>query len=383
MEKSNGNYITRRKFLEISTLGVGSLFVSDFNLNILPTTTQTKSNEIITACNQCYLGCGILAKVIDGRVISLRGQPESPINKGRICAKAHASIYKLYHPERLGYPLMRVGERGEGKWKRITWEKALNIVSKSILKIKNEYAPQSIALWQNTDNDRPDIFQRFIYSLGSPNFLDHTGSVGAPLGTGMALGPVEAIPDYKNAECILIIGANPLGCKQLCWSAKELIQAIHNGAILITVDPRMSETARHSSKGLWLPIKPGTDGILLAGFANYLISNNKYDKNFVNTYTFGFYKIKNYLKQFTVQKVCEKTDIPVNQFMKAVQSMIGKRTVVDILSGASFQPDGAYVGHMRVILSALLGSVDIMGGIIPLPQNQVSRRRTTCILTFY
>ncbi len=328
--------------------------------------------EVITTCNQCYLGCGLIAAVRDGKVAYLRGNPASPTNQGHICAKAHAGVYKLYHPERLGFPLMRAGKRGEGKWQRISWDEAINKISATLNGIIDEYGPQSVALWQNVDNDRADIFQRFIYALGSPNYLQHTGSSDAPIGASVALGPVALSPDYKNAECMVVVGANPLGCKELCWSAREIMDAKQRGATLITIDPRLSETAAHSTRGLWLPIRPGTDGILLAGFANYLIANNKHDKAFVNKYTFGFNKIKRHLEQFSIEKVCRITDIPEQQFLNAINQMIGKKTSIDVFSGVSFQRDGAYGGMMVTTLATLLGRVDQKGGTRLLPYPRVT-----------
>jgi len=368
--------INRRKFIKISAVGAGTVLMPDLlaeadNIKY-PLENSWQEQEVITTCNQCYLGCGLIATVRNGRVAYLRGNPSSPTNRGHICAKAHAGVYKLYHPERIGYPLMRVGKRGEGKWQRISWEEAIGKISKTLTPIIEEYGPQSVALWQNVDNDRADIFQRFIYALGSPNYLQHTGAADAPIGAGTALGPVALSPDYKHTDCMVIVGANPLGCKELCWSAREIIEAKQRGATLITIDPRLSETAAHSTKGLWLPIRPGTDGILLAGFANYLITHDKYDKAFVDQYTFGFDKMKRHLKKFTIEKVCRITDIPEKQFLNAIHHMIGKKTSIDVFSGVSFQKDGAYAGMMVTTLATLLGSIDQKGGVRLLPYPRVT-----------
>ncbi len=371
-EESLYGTMTRRRMLQWSVVGASALAVPETwaaqvargPRGLLP---EPGDEQIITTCNQCFLGCGLVATVRRGRLVQLQGNPEAPTNRGKICPKAHAGIAKLYHPERIGTPLLRIGRRGEGRFRRASWEEATEIVTSSLRRIIDAHGGPSVALWQNTDNERPVIFERFMHALGSPNFFDHPGSISPGLAAGLTTGPVYMVPDYARAGTILIVGANPLGTKELCWSARELLEAKRRGATLITVDPRLSETGMHSSPGLWLPIRPGTDGILLAGFANYLIRNGGYDRDFVERHTFGFERVRAYLEQYTVEAVCRSTGIPKAQFLRAVRAMIGRRTVVDALSGFSFQPEGTHASLMRVILAALLGGIDTPGGLVPLP----------------
>jgi anaerobic selenocysteine-containing dehydrogenase len=99
---------------------------------------------IRTTCGICQIGCGILAYLSEGRVVKVEGDPSHPLNKGSLCPKGKASLEYLYHPDRLRQPLKRVGERGEGKWCRIDWEEALDIIARKMVESKKKYGPEVI-----------------------------------------------------------------------------------------------------------------------------------------------------------------------------------------------------------------------------------------------
>ncbi|MBI4518814.1 MAG: molybdopterin-dependent oxidoreductase [Deltaproteobacteria bacterium] len=326
-------------------------------------TPASGRDSVITTCNMCTLGCSVVATRAGERIVHLRGNPDSPVNRGRLCAKGHAGLYKAVHPERLGYPLIRAGARGEGRWRRVSWEQALRTVATALQGIRADFGPQSIALWQNLNMDRPDVFKRFVYALGSPNFIGHISTCDASrlIGGAMTYGVARASYDYANAECIVAAGINPLGAKDLVLAAREIMEAKAKGAVLITVDPRLSETAARSD--LWLPIRPGSDGVLLAGWANWLIEHDRFDHDFVRRHTFGFEMIRRYLKQFTVDQVCETTGIDRQRFLRAVRHTADHRSVVACGRGVITHADATDAARMAEILNALLGAFDREGGV--------------------
>ena len=360
--------IHRRDVLKLGALGAGSL-VWPGMAGFAHSARETEQKEIITTCNICNLGCSVLAAPeADEKKVSLRGNPDSPTNRGKLCAKGQAGFYKTIHPERLGYPLIRVGRRGAGRWKRLSWEEALNRISRGLLAIKQEHGARSIALWQNVNMDRADIFKRFIFALGSPNYIAHTSVCDSSLHIGRALvmGPTVTLADYKNTKTILLVGVNPFGAKNLVYDTRRIMDARTRGAKLIVVDPRLSETAAHANPGFWAPIRPGTDGIFLAGLANYLIKNNLYDRDYVKKYTFGFAQLRSYLRKFTIARVCDKTDISREQFLRIADALAQKPALVDINRGGVTHIDGTDTARMACILNVLLGSLDRPGGLIPL-----------------
>lgn len=322
---------------------------------------------VVTTCNLCPLGCTVLATREGDRVVRLSGHPGSPVNEGRLCAKGHAGLYKAIHPERLGHPLVRAGARGEGRWKRVSWDHALGTVAASLGRIRRVHGPQSIALWQNLNMDRPDIFQRFVHALGSPNFIGHISTCDASrlLGGAMTYGASRAVYDYAHAECIVAVGINPLGAKDLVHAAREILGARERGATLVTVDPRLSETAARSD--LWLPIRPGTDGVLLAGLGRWLIENDRIDHAFLREHTFGFETIRRHLAQFDAAGVCRVTGIAPEQFLRAANAMARRRSVVAVGRGVVTHRDATDAVRMAEVVNALLGAFDREGGVRLMP----------------
>ena len=109
--------------------------------------------KIRTACRSCHGGCGVIAHVKDGKVIKVEGDLDSPISHGTLCSKGLSITQLAYHPDRVLYPLKRKGERGEGKWERITWDEALNTIVEKFKKVIAEYGPESIVVGQGTGRD--------------------------------------------------------------------------------------------------------------------------------------------------------------------------------------------------------------------------------------
>ena len=362
--------IGRRGFLKGLAVGSGALLLDP--TEAVAAAADRPSNgqgaDVLTTCNMCFLGCSVIANAgPGGGSIRLRGNPDSPVNRGRLCAKGNAGFYKAEHPERVRTPMVRVGARGEGRWRTVSWEEATKTVATTLRAIASDHGPETIALWHNLDLDRIDIYQRFMFALGSPNILTMQSACDSSLhlGAGLVLGEVRTVPDFANAECIVVLGHNPLGARDLVFATRSILDAKAAGAALIVADPRFSETAAHAD--LWLPVAPGTDGILMAGWANHLIREGAYDRDYVERYTFGFDKIAAHLEQFEMARVCAVTGISEARFLAAVQRMIGKRTLVEVNRGVAAQPDGTYGALMSVILNALLGSLDRKGGRLTIP----------------
>ena len=106
--------------------------------------SKDEIKKIKTNCRACIQNCGVVAHVKNGRVIKLEGNPEDPMSKGRMCAKGLAGIQALYHPNRIKYPMKRVGERGENKWKRISWDEAIDIIAKKLMETYENYGAEYV-----------------------------------------------------------------------------------------------------------------------------------------------------------------------------------------------------------------------------------------------
>lgn len=121
-----------------------------------------------TTCKGCHGGCRVLATVENGKIIHIEGDPES-LTEGTMCAKGLSCIQQVYNPNRLLYPMKRIGERGEGKWKKITWDEALGIITERLKETIEKYGPESVGIGQGTGRGYNRYTFRFARSIGTPN----------------------------------------------------------------------------------------------------------------------------------------------------------------------------------------------------------------------
>ena len=156
----------------------------------------------------CHGACGVFVHVRDGVVVKIEGDPESPMSRGSLCAKGLASVQLVYHPDRLRYPVKRAGEKGEGKWQRISWDEALDTIATRYKKIIEEYGPESIVLGQGTGRDYESFLYRFSNLLGTPNVLTaghqcYVSRVGATL---ITCGNLPVVDYDGNPRCVVVWG---------------------------------------------------------------------------------------------------------------------------------------------------------------------------------
>lgn len=126
---------------------------------------------IKSTCGLCLGGCGVLVHVEEGRVVGITGEKQNPVNQGALCAKGRASLEYLYHPDRLTSPLKRTGKRGEGKWTKISWDKALETIAERFSRTKKQYGAEGAAFVQGGAKGLIDVYnERLANAFGTPNF---------------------------------------------------------------------------------------------------------------------------------------------------------------------------------------------------------------------
>ena len=174
--------ISRRSFLEAAAAtGAAATLSGTISEGLVPAAkaavpgaAQEGETKIVkTCCRACIHNCGVLAHVRNGRVVKLEGNPEYPMSKGSLCAKALAGVSALYHPNRNKYPLMRVGKRGENKWKRISWKEAVDIIANKLEEVRRQYGAESVLV--TTGGGGNPAFRgipRFCNAFGTPNWYE-------------------------------------------------------------------------------------------------------------------------------------------------------------------------------------------------------------------
>jgi thiosulfate reductase/polysulfide reductase chain A len=329
----------------------------------------------------CHDQCRLLASVKDGQIVKLKGKRRT-LNT-RATGRAAQLLFRscpdrlphllewLYHPDQLMHPLKRVGERGENKWERVSWEQALDEIADKLEKLKAKYGAETLALAEGTyRSDMYGIRTRFLNLFGNPGNIGCAGTVcgcnkhalkTALLGTGTIRDIVE------NAQCIVSDGWNMTQTRRRLWlDIKERLQR-KEGLKFIVIDPKETESAKNAD--LWLQIRPGTDGALFLSWINVIIEERLYDEDFVDKWTFGFDQLKKRASEYTPEKVAGITWIPAEKIRESARMYAMNSPATFCFFGVA--PDqiglnGLRVEQAKVCLRAITGNLRVEGGETPL-----------------
>jgi len=325
-------------------------------------------------------GCGILLYVKHGKLMKVEGDSECPVNQGRACIKALSLPRLVHHPDRLKHPLKRVGKRGEGKWEPISWDEAYDIIAKKLNEIKEKYGPESVVFAQGTGRDIMCWISRLAYSYGSPNwffaflagqacYIPRIAAILVMIGETTELDASQYFPDryenpqWKPPKCAVIWGKNPVISSPDDFFGSWLIECMKGGTKLIVVDPRLTWLASRAEH--WLQIRPGTDAALALGWLNVIISEELYDKEFVEKWCYGFDKLRERVQRYPPEKVAAITWVPKEKIVEAARFYARSKPAA-IQWGTCFDhsnPQCGFYGAMGITaLTAITGNVDVPGG---------------------
>lgn len=325
-----------------------------------------KASYIPTYCEICFWKCGAMAKVINGRVVKLEGNPAHPGSRGKLCARGNGGAGLLYDPDRLKYPMISIGKRGEGKYRKASWDEALNLIAEKLIKIKQQYGPEAVALFTHgtpTDHFLPLLYAFGSQNVGMPSFAQCRGprDVGLELTFGESVGSPERL-DLQNSKLIVLLGSH-LGENMHNSQVQDFSEALAGGAQLIVVDPRFSIAAGKAHT--WLPIRPATDIALLLAWINVIIKEGWYDKEYLDNYAAGFKELAESVGTYTPEWAEKETDIPAAKIVETARMMASTAPAVCIHPGrhATWYGDDVQRTRCLAILMALLGTWGREGGV--------------------
>jgi thiosulfate reductase/polysulfide reductase chain A len=306
---------SRRDFLKASGAAAGALAIGAF----VPPQVAHAALEaglidpngdgyIPTMCEMCVWRCGVLAKVKDGRVVKLEGNPDHPHSKGKLCPRGQSGLMNTYDPDRVLTPLIRVGKRGEGKFRTASWEEALDLTASKMQAIKEKYGPEAM-VFSSTHNLSQVQFENLLYAYGSPNYGTQRSLCFNAMITAFLLtyGIEEPSRKYDDVEFILMVGRNMMEAISTSETS-ELSHAIDRGAKLVYLDPRYTKTASKAAE--WIPIRPGTDSAFLLAMINVIVSNELADCDFVRQYVVGCDGIQEAMHGYTPEWAEKITGVP-------------------------------------------------------------------------
>lgn len=329
-----------------------------------------KNGWVPTVCYQCKAECAILAKVEDGKVTEVRGHPDK---WGKACVKGMAGVTLQYAEDRLTHPLKRVGERGEGKFVKISWDEALDIMEEKLRALYDRGEAHKLT------------YSFFPHSLTDPkwHFLNAYGgyiNTGLPhCDSAKIVSQIKCwggIPNHHippawqtmpKGGIMLLAGRHAFGCLDDAVVPKHILDAKERGAKLIVVDPIFSPDA--SKADWWIPIRPSGDTALFMGMINVIIEEELWDKKFVDEWVRegDFDKVREWAKRQTPEAMSAICDIPADDIRKlarlcAAAPAVGVDGFKSIMLGQAMD-----FGHAWAIFLAITGNLDNPGGQ-PIPE---------------
>lgn len=346
---------------------------------------ERQSQVIPTCCNACGGQTGVFAHVVDGQVIKLEPNQYNPIGVAntyeefieekargaRMCPKGLCAIKQLNDPERLTKPMKRVGK---DQWQEISWNEAFDIAVERLGYIKENYGPEKL-LWFSEDHSFTHIQMDFCKAYGTPNYLMHANlcDVARKAGFKLTMGDERPIADIAHSKYILIFGWNPLATSKWAYLPAAFMKALEKGAKLVVVDPVFTATAAKATE--WVPIRPGTDGTMALAIGNVIVSEELYDKEFVEQWTNGFEQYQEYIADKTPEWAEEITGVSAETIIRIAREVAAaKPAVIDTWSGVSHYSTGTEATRAVAMLSGLLGQIDQPGTML-IPERKGPKHR--------
>lgn len=313
-------------------------------------------------CGICSAGCPMDVYVENGKAISVEGHTNPDGTKNGLCAKGAASRQYLYNKERILYPMKRIGEKGSGKFERISWEEAFHIIADQLNRIKKKYGARSVVFYAGYPKWYRPALLRLANAFGSPNYCTESSTCfqATALAWKATYGNSLCFPDLANASTIMIWSGNlfhssiPRG---------EMLRKLKKkGVKIIIVDPRNTVTVREAD--IHLKLTPGTDGALALAFANVIISEQLYDKEFVEQYVYGFEQYRNYVRTFPPEKAEKITGVDAELIRRAARMYAtnGPASILFSVSTIVHHVNGFQNYRAVFCLIALTGNYDRKGG---------------------
>ncbi|MDP6874226.1 MAG: molybdopterin-dependent oxidoreductase [Alphaproteobacteria bacterium] len=349
--------------------------------------------KIASMCGICDAGCGVHVHMREGRIERLTPIKEHPL--GIVCPRGARAAEIVYSPDRLLYPQKRIGARGEGKFERISWDDAYEIWLSGMRDIADRHGPEAMCMYTGRGNFEFGVQESFppietsessassiLFPFGSPN----TTGVGALCFVAYGMIAPQACfgqhyrhigDDFANADLVLVWGANP-ATDSPPGKMKKIKKAQKNGARVICIDHRHSETAK-AVKAEWLSVRPGTDGALALAIANVMIAEGLYDKAFVEHWCHGFDAYRDYVAAFTPDRASAITGVAAEDIVDLARA-IGKARgcVISMYTGLEYSNSGVQSIRAVLCLQALGGFIDVPGGkIFKMPDRPMHNRTTT------
>jgi anaerobic selenocysteine-containing dehydrogenase len=340
---------------------------------------ETSAREVVTSvCGICPGGCGVNVELVEGKIDRLRPIKDHPL--GIVCVRGAHAKEVVYSPDRVLYPMARVGEKGEGRFERVSWDEALDRIAERLFAIKRTVGPEAVMTYIGRGLFEVSLIDAFaprgvemnsskslIFPFGSPNNCG-CGSLCAV--AYQLLAPVSTLglpmratsPDYANANLIVVWGANPATDSPPVAMTK-ILAAKRRGARVVVIDQLRNEIARKADQ--WIGIRPGSDGALALGMLRTVINEGLYEREFVEKWTHGFGQLGEYVQPYTPEEVERITWVPAKVVVETARAIASaKHATFNTYTGLEYSNSGVQSLRALLILFAVTGNLDVPGGLV-------------------
>jgi formate dehydrogenase major subunit len=367
-----GEAIGRRAFLRRSGLTLGGTAVA----SMMPATMMRKARaaegyapqagvepvERRSICTHCSVGCGVIAEIQNGVWTGQEPDFESPFNLGSHCAKGAAVREHGIGERRLKYPT----KLENGKWKRLSWDQAIDEIGDQMLKIREQSGPDSV-YWLGSakhSNEQSYLFRKFAAYWGTNNVdhqarICHSTTVAGVANTWGYGAMTNSYNDMHNCKAMIFVGSNP--CEAHPVAMQHILRAKENGAKMIVVDPRFTRTSAHAD--LAVQIRPGTDVAIMWGMLWHIFENGWEDREYIRQRVYGMDEIRQEVAKWTPAETERVTGVPEETVKAAAKMMAENRpgTIVWCMGGTQ-HTIGNNNTRSYCVLQLALGNIGKSGG---------------------
>ena len=328
----------------------------------------------------CHNGCGVLLSVDkDGKLCHIEGDPLAPFNGGKLCMRCLDLVEQQQSPDRLKYPMRRVGKRGENKWERISWDEAFDEIVDKVNYVKKNFGSHTIFFVHGTGRDIGWQLPLFASTaLETPNVANY-GFTGFAcylprmIGASAKMGEMTIIdvsethelryadPTFKRPEVIMIWGNEPLKANADGFLGHWIVECMQMGTKIICIDPRLTWLASRAE--VWLQVRPGTDGALGIGMLNTIINEDLVDHEFIDNWCYGYEQLVESVQGKDADWAAEICDVPAEDIRRAAR-LYANAENASIQWGLAFEQQISALGVTSAAcdLMGVTGNIDNPGG---------------------
>ncbi len=339
-------------------------------------TTGKQLEAIPSACWQCVTRDSIIGHVEDGRLRKIEGNPNSIRTLGKLCARGQAGVNQVYFPDRILYPLQRVGKRGEHKWKRISWDEALDTIAAKLKELRDAGTPELFMYQYGRHKaSQAATMYDFMAAYGTKTIGNHTSvcEAGKWVGQESLWGGMYDNWDYDNTDFVVIFGSNNFEAHtNHIPTAQRLIRAkVQRNVPVYTFDVRLTNTAAMSTE--WVPINVGHDGLVMLAMCNVIMNEGLFRKDH-----FKFMRVtKDYkasvddriaavtsqVAAFTPEFAEEQSGVPADKIRQIARDFAKANSACLVTyRGTVMHYHGADQERAAMLLAAITNNLDRAGG---------------------